>query len=315
MSISVVSPARCSAPSVLPAAPPALASALCVASVVSRLRAAGCVFAEDEAALLFSTAVTSEELAAMVRRRVEGLPLEHVLGWAEFCGRRISVDAGVFVPRPRTEFLARHALELAAARQPGAVVLDLCCGSGALGAVLGAELPGIELYAADVEPAAVRCARRNVPGTVFEGDLYAPLPLRLRGRIDVLVANAPYVPTQDIALLPSEAREYEPLVALDGGADGLDVQRRVTAQAARWLAPGGSLLIETSGRQAPCTARAMEDGGLRTRVVRDEEYGATVVIGTYGTRGPHGTHTRQGVQGVQGVHDAPGRTVDASAVR
>jgi release factor glutamine methyltransferase len=284
MSISLTSPSVVS-----PDSPVSPLGALSFADTVGRLRAAGCVFAEDEAELLCADARTPGELAAMVRRRVAGLPLEHVLGWAEFCGRRISVDAGVFVPRPRTEFLARRAVALAAARQPGAVVLDLCCGSGALGAVLGARLPGIELYAADVEAAAVRCARRNIGamgGRVFEGDLYAPLPGGLRGRIDVLVANAPYVPTQDIALLPSEARDHEPRVALDGGADGLDVQRRVTAGAAGWLAPGGSLLIETSERQSRWTARAMVRGGLRARIVADEETGATVVIGTH-LVGPH----------------------------
>ncbi|MGW7413182.1 putative protein N(5)-glutamine methyltransferase [Streptomyces sp. NPDC054863] len=264
---------------------PAPASALLSPSVVvTRLRAAGCVFAEDEAELLLSTARTPAQLAAMVERRIDGLPLEHVLGWAEFCGHRISVDTGVFVPRPRTEFLVRRAGVLAAARQPGAVVLDLCCGSGAAAAVLGAELPGIELHAADVESAAVRCARRNVGavgGTVYEGDLYAPLPAGLLGRVDVLMANAPYVPTEDIGLLPSEARDHEPLVALDGGADGLDVQRRVTAQAARWLAPGGSLLIETSERQADRTVAAMVRGGLTARVEEDEDLGATVVIGRW----------------------------------
>ncbi|MEU8886611.1 putative protein N(5)-glutamine methyltransferase [Streptomyces sp. NPDC048442] len=258
-----------SAPAVLPPS-----------AVVARLRAAGCVFAEDEAELLLSTACTPAELAAMVDRRVGGLPLEHVLGWAEFCGLRISVDPGVFVPRRRTEFLTRHAVALG---RPGAVVLDLCCGAGAVGVVLASVLPGIELYAADVEPAAVLCARRNVEavgGAVYEGDLYAPLPERIRGRVDVLVANAPYVPTDDIGLLPSEARDHEPLVALDGGSDGLAVQRRVTAQAASWLAPGGSLLIETSERQADRTVAAMVRGGLTARVEEDEDMGATVVIGT-----------------------------------
>ncbi|MCX5201159.1 putative protein N(5)-glutamine methyltransferase [Streptomyces sp. NBC_00237] len=272
MSLTTLSPARSAAPS----------TAL-VSAVVAQLRAAGCVFAEDEAALLLSTGRRGEALAELVELRVDGLPLEHVLGWAEFCGLRIAVDPGVFVPRPRTEFLVGHAVALAAARQPGAVVLDLCCGSGAAAAVLGARLPGIELYAADVEGAAVRCARRNVEpvgGRVYEGDLYAPLPAGIRGRVDVLVANAPYVPTQDIPLLPSEARDHEPLVALDGGVDGLDVQRRVTAEAARWLAPGGSLLIETSERQAERTVAAMVRGGLVARVEEDEETGATVAIGT-----------------------------------
>src|SRR5450756_783077 len=159
--------------------------------IVTRLRAAGCVFAEDEARLLISAARTRADLAAMVDRRAAGLPLEHVLGWAEFCGLRIAVDPGVFVPRRRTEFLVRQAAALARARP---VVVDLCCGSGAVGAALVAALDRVELYAVDIHPAAVRCARRNVAaagGQVYEGDLYEPLPATLRGRVDVLVANAP----------------------------------------------------------------------------------------------------------------------------
>jgi len=102
-----------------------------------------------------------------------------------------------------------------------------------VGAALGVALDRVELYAVDIDPVAVRCARRNVAagGQVFEGDLYEPLPGALRGRVDILVANAPYVPTEEIRLLPPEARIHEPWVALDGGADGLDVQRRVAATA------------------------------------------------------------------------------------
>ncbi|CCB74560.1 MULTISPECIES: putative protein N(5)-glutamine methyltransferase [Streptomycetaceae] len=253
---------------------------LLAAEVVARLRAAGCVFAEDEARLLLDAAGDPAALAAMVERRVRGLPLEHVLGWAEFCGLRIAVDPGVFVPRRRTEFLARQA---AALLRPGAVVVDLCCGTGAVGAALATAVAGLELHAADIDPAAVRCARRNLAGlggTVHHGDLYEPLPAALRGRVEVLVANAPYVPTGAIGLLPSEARDHEPAVALDGGADGVEVQRRVTAGASRWLAPGGHLLIETGERQAPRTAEAFTRGGLRARVVSCDDLGATVVIGT-----------------------------------
>ncbi len=248
--------------------------------IVTRLRAAGCVFAEDEAELLLSTARNPADLAAMVDRRIAGLPLEHVLGWAEFCGRRVTVDPGVFVPRRRTEFLVRQAAALAPSR---AVVVDLCCGSGALGAALAASMEQAELYAADVDPAAVRCARRNVGamgGQVYEGDLYEPLPVAtLRGRVDVLLANVPYVPTEEIELLPPEARIHEARVALDGGADGLDVLRRVTAEAARWLAPGGHLLFETSERQAPQAVETVARDGLVPRVVTSDELYATVVIG------------------------------------
>jgi release factor glutamine methyltransferase len=347
--------------------------------VVGRLRAAGCVFAEDEADLLVEAADSPAELERMVELRVSGRPLEHVLGWAMFRGLRIVVEPGVFVPRRRTEFLVDNAVALARGRLrsttggenadssgatggtdggtqdahaaagaagypsdrapagPGAVgpgtaamgtgtgtafvVVDLCCGSGALGAAVVAALRGgdgdggqlsgpsgpsgpsdpsgpagitIELHAADVDPAAVRCARRNltaVGGHVHEGDLYAALPGTLRGQIEVLVANAPYVPTDAIGLLPPEARLHEPRVALDGGADGLDVLRRVTVDAWRWLAPGGHLLVETSERQAASLAATAAASGLAPRVVADDEIGATVVIATRPASAGAGTGT------------------------
>lgn len=249
-------------------------------TVVSTLRSAGCVFAEDEARLLVDAASTPDHLAEMVDRRVGGLPLEHVLGWAEFCGLRVAVDPGVFVPRRRTELLVRAAAALAPSRP---VIVDLCCGSGAVGVALAAALATAELYAADIDAAAARCARRNVGplgGHAVEGDLYDPLPPGLRGRVDLLVANAPYVPTEAIGTMPPEARLHEPTVALDGGADGLDVQRRVAAGAAEWLAPGGHLLIETSERQSARTVDVFGRGGLTTQVVRCDDLGATVVVGT-----------------------------------
>ncbi|MFJ2767331.1 putative protein N(5)-glutamine methyltransferase [Streptomyces sp. NPDC087300] len=254
-------------------------------SVVAELRAAGCVFAEDEAELLTSAARTPAELADLVARRAGGLPLEHVLGWAEFRGLRIAVDPGVFVPRRRTEFLVERAVALAGQEGvgPGLAVVDLCCGSGALGAALAAALGPVELHAADIDPAAVRCARRNVAaagGAVYEGDLYEPLPAALRGRVGILLANVPYVPTEEVGLLPAEARVHEARVALDGGSDGLDVLRRVTGEAAGWLAPGGHLLFETSQGQVTAAREAVERAGLVARVVEDEELYATVVIGT-----------------------------------
>ena len=275
------------------------------ASIVARLRAAGCVFAEDEAALLIVTAGSPEELDAMVERRAAGLPLEQVLGWAEFCGLRIAVDSGVFVPRRRTEFLVEQAVFLirgdsippnppghlvrrdsispdppGTLARPGAIVVDLCCGAGAIGAALAAAVEHAEVHAVDLDPAAVRCARRNVPGYVYQGDLYQPLPARLRGRVAILAANVPYVPTGEIAFLPPEARAHEPRVALDGGPDGLDVLRRVAAGAPDWLAPGGYLLIETSERQAPLAAAAFQASGLSPRVATSADLGATVLIGT-----------------------------------
>lgn len=249
-----------------------------LASVIAELRAAGCVFAEDEAALLIEAAASPAELRRLVDRRVSGIPLEHILGWVEFCGLRIFVDDGVFVPRQRTALLVRQAVALAA---PDAVVLDLCCGAGAIGAAIASRMPGIDLYAADIDPAAVASARRNIrPSRVFTGDLFDPLPASLKGRVDILAANTPYVPTDALAFLPLEARLFEARVALDGGADGLDVQRRVAEAAPRWLARGGHLLVESSEKQAELAAALFEANGLVASIVHSEELCSTVVTGT-----------------------------------
>jgi release factor glutamine methyltransferase len=164
--------------------------------------------------------------------------------------------------------------------RPRAIVVDLCCGAGAIGAALAAAVDQTEVHAVDIDPAAVSCARRNVPGHVYQGDLYQPLPASMRGRVGLVVANVPYVPTAEIGFLPPEARAHEPLVALDGGPDGLDVLRRVAAGAPLWLASGGYLLIETSERQVQLAAEAFADSGLTVRVATSDELNATVVIGT-----------------------------------
>jgi release factor glutamine methyltransferase len=250
------------------------------AELVARLTAAGCVFAEDEARLLVSAVDSPAALDRLVARRVAGEPLEHVLGWADFAGVRVRLEPGVFVPRRRSELLVREAVPLLAA---GSVVVDLCCGSGALGLAAAHRQPGLELCAADLDPLAVACARKNlepVGGRVFEGDLFDALPEHLRGRVDVLLVNAPYVPTDAVSLMPAEARLHEPRSALDGGADGLDVHRRVAAAAPGWLAPGGRLLVESSARQAPGTAGALRAAGFAVRVVRSDELDATAVVGT-----------------------------------
>jgi release factor glutamine methyltransferase len=245
-------------------------------TIVTALRAAGCVFAEEEAELLIDAAGSPAELATMVARRAAGDPLEQVLGWAGFHGLRVTVEPGVFVPRRRTEFLVDQAIALT---RPGAVVLDLCCGSGAVGAALRAAVGQIELHAVDIDPAAVRSARSNLPGAhVHQGDLYQPLPAELRGRVGVLLVIAPYVPTGSIALMPPEAREHEPLSALDGGPDGLDVLRRVLADARGWLTPGGHLLTELGDDQVPAALAECTSHRLTARVTTPADGSATVLI-------------------------------------
>lgn len=250
--------------------------------LVARLRSAGCVFAEEEAAELRAAAGTAEELESMAVRRIAGQPLEQVVGAAWFDGRRIRLLPGVFVPRLRTTALVRLAADHLTGprhgRGPAPVLLDIGCGSGAIGAAVLARVPDLQVWAVDVDPVAVDCARLNLPPErVLLGDLFAPLTAGLRA--DVICANAPYVPTGAIGSMPPEARDHEHRVALDGGSDGLDVQRRVIGEAPRWLATGGVLLVETSLAQAPATAALMRQAGLSARVHRDDDVEGTVVEG------------------------------------
>lgn len=244
------------------------------AALAAQLRAAGCVYAEEEADLLLEAATSPEELESMTVRRVDGEPLEQIVGWASFAGLRVRMLPGVFVPRRRSELMVRLAVDRLGARR--GVVLDLGCGSGALGAAVAAAVPTAEVWAVDVDPAAAACARLNLPPQrVLLGDLYEPLPAGLR--VDVICANAPYVPTASIALMPAEARDHEHTVALDGGPEGLTVQRRVVAGAAQHLADDGVLLIETSRGQAEATARLARAAGLVTTVHTDDDVDGTVV--------------------------------------
>jgi len=248
-------------------------------AIVNELRAAGCVYAEEEAALLLANAPGPAELSTMVRQRVQGYPLEQILGWVEFYGRRIAVEPDVFVPRRRSELLAREAVRVTG---PHSIVVELCCGAGAIATVLASMLYAAEVYAADLDPAAVHCARRNLErlgGHAYEADLYTGLPSDLAGRVALIVANAPYVPTAEIAFMPPEARDHEPRAALDGGADGLDLQRRVISEAPAWLRAGGRLIVETSRAQCSRTLETFTASGFDAHVSRDDELDATAVVG------------------------------------
>lgn len=258
------------------------------------LRAAGCVFAEDEAALLLDELPAHPDpawLPEAVARRVAGVPLEQVVGWAAFSSLRLPVAPGVFVPRRRTELLARLAVAAARdvpARSGAPTLLDLCCGTGAVGAVVERDVPSAVVWAVDLDPAAVCCARRVLaaPDRVLTGDLFGPLPAVLRGALDVVAANAPYVPTGALATMPPEARLHERGAALDGGEDGTTLQARVVAGVVAWLRPGGRLLVETGRRQADATAGLFDAAGLRPVVHHDDDVDGTVVAGVRPASGP-----------------------------
>jgi release factor glutamine methyltransferase len=261
---------------------------LAATDLVLRLRAAGCVYAEDEAALLSAAASQPAELEPLIRRRIAGEPLEQVLGWADFCGLRLTVRPGVFVPRTRTELLVEQAVPVL---REGAVLVDLCCGVGAVAAAIVDRVPGLEIFAVDLDPIAIECARENLAGRaeVFCGDLFEPLPARLQGRVSMITANAPYVPTGEIAYMPTEARDHENPVALDGGDDGLEVHRAIIGQASGWLAPDGRLMIETGRAQAKTDLELLRAAGFEASMIIDDEIDGTVVVGTrLGTDGSCG---------------------------
>ncbi|HEX4978042.1 MAG TPA: putative protein N(5)-glutamine methyltransferase [Nocardioides sp.] len=251
-------------------------------ATVRALAEAGCLHPEEEAAILTDAAPTAEALRALVARRAAGEPLEHVVGWAEFRGLRLAVAPGVFVPRPRSDLLVDEAASLVRCLsdpEGAAVVVDLCCGTGAIGAALATELPQVRLHAADIDPRAVACARTNlapVGGAVHQGDLFDALPKRLRGKVDVLVASPPYVPTDEIRLLASEARRFEPQVALDGGAEGVGLVERIARGARRWLSRGGSLALEVAGSQITRVSFLLEDLGYAPRAVTSDDGAAAV---------------------------------------
>jgi release factor glutamine methyltransferase len=251
-----------------------MASGDLYADTVSVLRTAGCVDAEDEARLLIED---GGDLPALLARRVAGEPLEWVLGWAEFADLRVVVRPGVFVPRRRSELLAAQAI---ARLRPASVAVELCCGAAAIATAILEEVPFVEVHAADIDPVAVACAQENLPnGNVHQGDLFGALPADLRGRIDVLVANTPYVPSDEIALMPPEARDHEPRHTLDGGPDGLTLLRRISGSATDWLTPGGHVLIEVGERQLPDAVGVFRSDGLVVSSARDDDLGATVVVG------------------------------------
>jgi release factor glutamine methyltransferase len=257
---------------------------------VAFLRAAGCVYAEDEARILTESARSGAELETFLGRRAAGEPLEYVVGWAEFCGLRITVNHGVFVPRRRSEFLAECAIRavsaaaLVAGREPGPVkLLDMCCGSGAIGLAVAIRSDNVDVLACDSSSAAVECARQNlapVCGRVYEGDLYGPLPGAEMNSVDLIVASAPYVPTKEIPRLPAEARLYEPASALDGGADGTRLQSRILVSAREWLREGGLVMMETAPSMSDLTAATAENSGFVVEVRRSPERDAAVIVAT-----------------------------------
>jgi release factor glutamine methyltransferase len=236
------------------------------------------VAADEEAVELVAAAADPDHLDRMVARRRAGEPLAWITGTARFCGLDVAVAPGVYVPRWQSQTLARTAARHLPAR---GVAVDLCTGSGAVAMVLRAEHPGATVIATEIDPIAAACARGNAVD-VRIGDLDGPLPGELAGRVDVMTGVPPYVPGDAFDLLPRDVREFEPVLALDGGHDGLAVVARMVACSTRWMAPGGRLLVEVGGGQFDGVAGMLTAAGYDTiEVLSDGDGDPRAVCGRF----------------------------------
>ena len=263
--------------------------------MVRALAVGGCVDPEGEAAALVEAASDGAgALDDLLARRLRGEPLAWITGFVRFCGVRVRMDPGVFVPRPHTEALARRAVELLPDR---GIAVDLCTGSGAVAVVLRSARPNATVLATDVDPVAVTCARRNGVGALL-GDLDEPVPSEVRGRVDVVTAVVPYVPAEELHLLPRDVLEREPRHALDGGPGGTAILVRAADAAARLLGPGGGVLFELGGDQAGEIARVLSERELsEISVLRDEDGRDRAIEAKRSQRSSRSSSTRNAATG------------------
>jgi release factor glutamine methyltransferase len=244
-----------------------------------RLRGAGFIAADEEAEELLQCAKGDAMLLeSLLERRLRGEPLAWIIGFTVFCGLNVRVDHGVYVPRWQSEPLARRAV---ARLPPRGVAIDLCTGAGAVAMALRAERPHARVVASEVDERAAACAESNGVD-VYRGDLFAPLPRDLEGRVDVIVGVAPYVPTATLSLLPRDTFMFETTLAYDGGVDGADVLRRIVTESPRFLRRGGALLLELGGDEADALEGQMTQRGFSgVTTLLDEDGDVRGVEATY----------------------------------
>lgn len=221
-----------------------------------------------------------DRLDELVDHRSRRIPLQHLTGRAGFRTLTLACRPGVFVPRPETEVLAGLAVELAG---PGSTVVEPCTGTGAVALSVAAEAPGTTVVATDRDAAAVDLARRNAAELgldvdVREGDLLEPVGAPLRGRVDVVVSNPPYLTADELAGCEPEVREHDPRGALVAGPTGHEVTDRLIATVPAWLRPGGVLLLEVAEVRAAAVARRARDAGFRDVAVLDDLTGRERIV-------------------------------------
>lgn len=218
---------------------------------------------------LYATETVTRQFQALMERRLRGEPVAYLIGEWEFCGLPLDISPEVLVPRDDTEILARQAIRRAQECAGEARVLDLCAGSGCVGLAVAKHCPGSKVILADLQEGALRICRQNIRRnsltnqvSACQADALAKPPSALWD-FDVIAANPPYIPTGDIDTLDDSVRLFEPRSALDGGADGLDFYRAITAKWSTSLRLGGWLICEVGIGQAGEVEKLFAQNGLR----------------------------------------------------
>ena len=217
---------------------------------------------------LYAAPSFAADVRDMTKRRIAGEPVAYITGSWEFYGVPLDITRDVLIPRSDTELIPEAAITLFAGRNPKPRILDLCTGSGCIGIALAAKLPGARVVLADNDHKALSVCRRNVQKNNLEMRVFcvdadaAKKPPMLMGKFDLLVCNAPYVPTAEIPELDVSVRDYEPVHALDGGEDGLDVIRPVISLWKSVLKDSGAIMLEIGEGQAPAVETLLTEAGF-----------------------------------------------------
>ncbi|NMM91288.1 hypothetical protein B2J88_44490 [Rhodococcus sp. SRB_17] len=229
-----------------------MSSVAALSALTETLRGAGCVFAEDEAEIIWNSVSNFQELESWTHRRIAGEPLEQIVGWVQFAELRLRVGPGVFVPRQRTLLLADATADLVGTIN-NPVVLEAFCGVAPVAATVLDRHPRTNVHVTDSNSTALSYAQANTDfrAATYQGDVLSGLAVELRCKVDVIAAVPPYVPDSEARFLPREAIDFEPGEALFGGSRGLDCIAALLSDAQAWLADEGSLLIEMNPGQVP----------------------------------------------------------------
>jgi len=222
------------------------------------------------------SATETDALRELVKRRGLREPLQHITGSTSFCGHEIAVNRHVLVPRPETELLAELGREfLAGAKLPAPTVLDFCTGSGCIAIAIAAQCPEARITATDISLEALALAQENARQNgvaerigFLAGDGLGAVPEGVR--FDLMVSNPPYIPSAEIAGLDPEVRDFDPRLALDGGADGLDFYRRLAREAAAFLKSDGKLMVEFGDGQADAIKKLLTDEKWIVEAVKED---------------------------------------------